>query len=90
MVAGGGIRRQMPVFRAKTTIFAEQFQYTLSLFGLTRLNSLTEDFTDSRLFTAAVFFYETGCLRLVFQAQTQLAKVDSAAAELVRDFVATK
>jgi hypothetical protein len=27
-------------------MFAEQFQYNLSLFGLTRLNSLTEDFTE--------------------------------------------
>jgi hypothetical protein len=41
-----GIGRQMPVFRPKTTIFAEQFQYNPSLFGLTRLNSLTEDFTE--------------------------------------------
>jgi hypothetical protein len=41
-----GIGRLMPVFRPKTTIFAEQFQYNLSLFGLTCFNPLTEDFTE--------------------------------------------
>ena len=46
MEARVGIGRLMPVFRLKTTWFAEQFQYTLSLFGLTGFNSLTEDFTE--------------------------------------------
>jgi hypothetical protein len=41
-----GIGRLMPVFQPKTTISAEQFQYTLLLFGLTGFYSLTEDFTE--------------------------------------------
>jgi hypothetical protein len=41
-----GIGRLMPVFRPKTRMFAEQFQVTPSLFGLTGFNPLTEDFTE--------------------------------------------
>jgi hypothetical protein len=46
MVAGGGIEPQMPVFQGKTTPLLALFQYNLSLFGLTRFNPLTEDFTE--------------------------------------------
>ena len=46
MVAEGGIGQLMPCLRAKATMFAELFQYTFSLFGLTSFNSLTEDFTE--------------------------------------------
>jgi hypothetical protein len=44
VVAGGGIGRQMPVFRKRATIFAELFRYNPSRFGLTQVDSLTEDF----------------------------------------------
>jgi hypothetical protein len=44
--AGVGIGRQMPCFLGKIKPLPEQFQYHLALFDLTRLNSLTEDFTE--------------------------------------------
>ena len=54
-----GIGRLMPVFREKLTIFAEQFQYTLSLFGLTDSNSLTEEFTEGyRYIPTRAFHHE--------------------------------
>ena len=45
--AGVGIGRFMPVFRVKTTLFHELCQLTPALFGLTRFNSFTEDFTEA-------------------------------------------
>jgi len=41
-----GIGRLMPYFQGKITPLSTQFQYNPSLFGLTRLNPLTEDFTE--------------------------------------------
>src|ERR1035437_2504412 len=41
-----GIERLMPYFQGKITPLSTQFQYNPSLFGLTRLNPLTEDFTE--------------------------------------------
>jgi hypothetical protein len=46
MEARVGIGRLMPCFQEKTTPLPELIQYNLALFGLTRLNSLTEDFTE--------------------------------------------
>src|SRR5579859_837409 len=56
-----GIGRLMPVFRPKTTISAEQFQFTLPLFGLTGFNSLTKDFTEGS--TACVSLTSTQTVR---------------------------
>jgi hypothetical protein len=41
-----GIIRFGPCFHVKATILAELFQYNLALFALTRLNLLTEGFTE--------------------------------------------
>jgi hypothetical protein len=46
MEAEVGIGRLMPCFQGKTTPLSELIQYNLAQFGLTRLNSLTEDFTE--------------------------------------------
>jgi hypothetical protein len=41
-----GIGRLMPYFQRKITRLSALFQYNPALFDLTRLNPLTEDFTE--------------------------------------------
>jgi hypothetical protein len=42
-----GIGRLMPCFQGKITTLSALFQYNPAQFGLTRLNPLTEEFTES-------------------------------------------
>jgi hypothetical protein len=41
-----GIGRLMPCFPRNIKLLCEQFQYNPALFGINRLNPLTEDFTE--------------------------------------------